>query len=157
MPISVKKLMLVFSCEPDTIGPLLIIKSHWFIGRNESIHMLKNPTVRIILAVAVVVLIVATTFAYGNSQRQAQMKKKDEMAQQQRDAEASLTPSPSVTPTPSAGVSPTPSASPVISPPTGTTPDTGAGSLAVIPVVGIGILLYSRKQSREALLNALRK
>lgn len=117
--------------------------------------MLNNPTVRIILGVAIVVLIVATTFAYGNSQRLAQMQKKEQMAQEQRDAEASV--SPSVTPAPSTSAKPTTSVSPVISPPTGTTPSTGGEVLAFLPAVGLGLLTYSNKRSRSALKDALRK
>ncbi len=130
--------------------------------------MLKNSTVKIILAVAVIILIVAATFAYGNSQRQAQDTTKQEASQTTSASpsaqSSSATPSPTTSSAPSASTSspaqsasPTSTPTPQIAPPGGTTPATGGEIAYVLPFVGIGLLLFSRREGQKQLTARLKR
>lgn len=141
--------------------------------------MLQNSTVKIILGIAIVILIVAATFAYGNSQRQSQLANKDnektttsQSASPSSSVSASSSPtqSTSPSPTPSASSSPSPSASaspsvsaapsasttPQVTPASGSMPATGSEWIAALPVVGLGVLLYTRRNSQQAVRAAMK-
>ncbi|MBP9827067.1 hypothetical protein KBC99_01140 [Candidatus Saccharibacteria bacterium] len=149
--------MLAGGLKLDTIRLTIIIGE-----RNKNRMLLKNSTVKIILAVAVVVLIVAATFAYGNSQRQAQLKKKDQQAQEQRLAETkptaavSASPAASVSPTASPAASAQATTTPQLTPPSGTTPETGGGLFAAMPLTVLSVLGFARRSSRRKLEDSLR-
>lgn len=153
--------MIRLSSSPDKVLTLAIVPTGgtiWLKPINKEIEdMLKNSTVRIILAAAVVVLIVAATFAYGNSQRQAQVKKNEQLAEQSVSTSESESPSPSATVSPSA--TPTPASTPtptVITPPNGITPETGGEWLAVLPLSVLTVLGVARRNTARDTDAALR-
>lgn len=125
--------------------------------------MLKNSTVKIILAVGIIILIVAATFAYGNSQRQAQQannktsNKPASTSQSASPSSANTPASSSASSTPAPSQSPIASATPQIAPPSGAVPQTGGELLYAVPVTGLGILMYTRRQGRQQLSRQLKQ
>jgi regulatory protein YycH of two-component signal transduction system YycFG len=108
---------------------------------------MKRDTLKTIIALVVIGLIVVVTFLYGNSQRQAQLRRDQAAKEKTTTTQTTAKPKTIFTPT-------------TVVPDTGgsakTMPDTGATENALIPVTLIGLGLYYTRRSRRALAAAVR-
>jgi LPXTG-motif cell wall-anchored protein len=135
---------------------------------------MNRDTLKTILGLIVIVLIVVATFLYGNAQRQAQLKRDQEVKQQQT---AQTSTSPAASASTSAGTSNTaPVSSPTANniqggqpsqPPTGGStsstsvnssgiPDTGSSSVAAAGLLALASAFAYWRRSRRAVMVAVR-
>ncbi|MFI5240473.1 MAG: hypothetical protein ACHQUB_02080 [Candidatus Saccharimonadia bacterium] len=107
---------------------------------------MKRDTMQSIGAIILIVGIVATTFWYGNRQRQAQIKKDQTLSSQ--------TAKPNPAPTPKQNPTPKPTPAPVVATST-SIPKTGAESDLLIPLGALVGVVYLQRGSKRSLKRSL--
>jgi hypothetical protein len=109
--------------------------------------MSKQNIIKIVVAAVVVILIVVATFAYGDSQRKAQIKKGQiTSTQTQQSAQSSSSAQPQ------GGGQAQPAPKNVPAPANGKTPQTGPELLYALPFVVIAILYFYNRDLAKILI-----
>lgn len=107
--------------------------------------MTKKNIIKIIVAVVVILLIIIATFAYGDSQRKAQVKKGQVTSTStQENAQSASNQTPAQTTPPASKPSPAPV--------NGKTPQTGPELLYSLPIIIISLLYFYNRDQRRARL-----